>query len=155
MEEISRLFLDESRRYLCVVYLADIERAVAPLTDEQVWWRPNEEANSIGNLVLHLTGNVRQWIVGGVGKLPNERHRQQEFDQRQVIARGELLARLRRVIEEADAVLSGLDEANLHEHRTIQGSDLTVAGAIYHVVEHFSGHTGQILWIAKSMVGKL
>ncbi len=155
MTNISQLFLDESRRYLQDTYLGHIERAVAPLSDEQVWSRPNEDSNSIGNLILHLTGNVRQWIVGGVGQLPNERNRQQEFDERQMIARDELLVRLRVVLGESDAVLAGLGEPDLAERRTIQGSDTTVFEAIYHVVEHFSGHTGQIQWIAKSFVGSL
>ena len=155
MTDVAQLFLTESRRYLRVDYVANIERAIAPLSDDQVWWRPNVDSNSIGNLMLHLAGNVRQWIVGGIGQLPNERDRQQEFDERTLIAKNELLAKLRGVIDEADAVLAGLDEANLLERRTIQGSDLTVEEALYHVVEHFSGHTAQILWIAKSQVGKL
>jgi uncharacterized damage-inducible protein DinB len=155
MTDVAQTFLGESRHYLRGAYLAAIERSVAPLTDAQVWWRPNEASNSIGNLILHLSGNVRQWIVGGVGQQPNERNRQLEFDERKAIPKEQLLARLRTVLDEADAVLASLTEADLTESREIQGDDTTVLKAIYHVVEHFSTHTGQILWIVKSQLGAL
>ncbi len=153
MTDVAQTFLSESRRYLRDAYLTAIDRSVAPLTDAQVWWRPNEASNSIGNLILHLSGNVRQWIVGGVGQRPNERNRQQEFDEREAIPKEQLLARLRTVLHEADEVLASVTEAGLTERREIQGHDTTVLMAIYHVVEHFSMHTGQILWIVKSQLG--
>ena len=150
MTDTSQIFLKESRRYLCDEYPAGIDRAVLALTDEEIWWRPNEGSNSIGNLILHLAGNVRQWIVAGVGRQPNERNRQQEFDERSKIPKHELLARLKTVLAEADAVLANLQGGELKEALLIQGHDTTVIKAIYHVVEHFSMHTGQIQWIAKS-----
>lgn len=153
--DVAQTFLEESRQYLRGAYLTAVEMSVAPLTDAQVWWRPNEASNSIGNLILHLSGNVQQWIVGGVGQQPNERNRQLEFDEREPTPKEQLLARLRRVLDEADAVLASLTEADLTESRKIQGHDTTVLKAIYHVVEHFSTHTGQILWIAKSQPGVL
>jgi uncharacterized damage-inducible protein DinB len=148
-------FLTESRRYLCDEYPASIASATLSLTDEQIWWRPNEGSNSIGNLILHLAGNVRQWIVAGIGGHPNERNRQQEFDERKKIPKHELLARLTTVLAEADEVLANLQESELSEPRQIQGSDTTVMKAIFHVVEHFSMHTGQIQWIAKSPLGRI
>jgi len=153
LTDVARTFVGESRQYLRGAYLTAIERSIAPLTDVQVWWRPNEASNSIGNLILHLSGNVRQWIVGGVGRQPDQRDRQREFDERDVIPKEQLLARLRTVLDEADAVLAGLTEADLTEPREIQGHDTTVLKAIFHVVEHFSTHTGQILWMAKSRLG--
>lgn len=155
MTDVSQTFLIESRGYLRDEYLANIERAVSALTDEQIWWRPNEASNSIANLILHLTGNVRQWIVAGVGRQPNERNRQQEFDERTKIPKHELLARLTTVLNEADAVMANLQLGELAEARQIQGNDTTVMKAIYHVVEHFSMHTGQIQWIAKSQLRHL
>ena len=153
MTDVAQTFLGESRQYLQGAYLTAIERSVAPLTDAQVWGRPNEASNSIGNLILHISGNVRQWIVAGVGQRPNARNRQQEFDERGPIPKEQLLARLRTVLSEADAVLASVSEAGLTERREIQGHDTTVLKAIYHVVEHFAMHTGQILWIAKSKPG--
>jgi uncharacterized damage-inducible protein DinB len=147
--ESGKAFIDQSRRYLKAEYLPKIERCVAQLTDEEVWWRPNEASNSIGNLLLHLAGNVRQWIVGGVAGLPNERRRQEEFDARATVPAAALLGDLRAALDEVDGVLAGLDPAVLLEARHIQGFPTTVLSAVYHVVEHFSTHTGQIAYITK------
>jgi uncharacterized damage-inducible protein DinB len=155
MTDAAQTFLNESRRYLRDDYAPRIARAVSALSDEQIWWRPNEGSNSIGNLILHLVGNVRQWIVGGVGRQQNERNRQQEFDERRTIPKHELMARLTAVLAEADAVFGALQAGDLGEPREIQGKETTVMKAIYHVVEHFSTHTGQIQWIAKSLLGRL
>ena len=78
---VSQFFIQEARRLLIEEYLPKIERCFERLTDEQVWWRPNLESNSIGNLLLHLRGNVSQWIIGGVGGQARARRRQQEFDE--------------------------------------------------------------------------
>ncbi|MBA4184467.1 MAG: DUF1572 family protein [Acidobacteria bacterium] len=154
MKETAEHFISESREFLSAKYLPKIELCLAQLTDEDVWWRPNEESNSIGNLVLHLEGNVREWLVGGVGNLPFERVRQREFDERQMISRAELIERLRKIIGEADAVLASLDVSLLTERRQIQGRDTTVLRAIYHVVEHFSMHAGQIFLLTKMRTEK-
>ncbi|MCA1577277.1 MAG: DUF1572 domain-containing protein [Acidobacteria bacterium] len=130
-------------------YLPKIERCLERLTDEQIWWRANEESNSIGNLVLHLCGNARQWIVSGVGGESDPRERDAEFAQREVIARDELVALLRSTLADVGRVLKGLDTATLLERRTIQGSDVDVLEAIFHVTEHFSMHAGQILLLTK------
>jgi len=150
---VSEVFVDESRRYLTGEYLPAIRKAIEPLTDEDLWWRPNDGSNSIGNLVLHLTGNVRQWIVSGLGGAPDTRLRQTEFDARGGPTRQELLDGLAAVIAEADRVLAALPVSALLETRTIQGKETGVLAAIYHVVEHFSGHVGQILWVSKMRRG--
>ena len=120
----------------------------------QIWWRPNEESNSIGNLVLHLCGNARQWIVCGVGGAPSARDRDAEFAQRETIARGELVRLLRETLAEVDATLQHLepesdDPQTLLARRTIQSADVDVLEAIFHVTEHFSMHTGQIITLTK------
>src|ERR1041384_800361 len=91
----SRAFLDRALAFMLGDYLPKIERCLEKLTDEQIWWRANEESNSIGNLILHLCGNARQWIICGVGGQPDHRNRDSEFEQRDVIARDELLRPLR------------------------------------------------------------
>ena len=144
MADVAQTFIDQSRRFLLADYLPKIERCVAELADEDLWWRPNEASNSVGNLLLHLAGNVRQWIIHGVGGVPNVRQRQQEFDTREGVSAGVLLARLRETLEEADRVLDSLDPEALLAPRQIQGIDVTILGAVYHVVEHFSTHVGQI-----------
>jgi uncharacterized damage-inducible protein DinB len=148
-EEISRAFIQSARHFLGNDYLPKIERCLDRLTDEQVWWRPNEESNSIGNLLLHLSGNVRQWIVSGLGRELDQRQRDQEFAQREEISRAELLERLRETLSEVDRVLSQLDLSQMLERRKIQGMEVTTLEAIFHVTEHFSMHTGQIILITK------
>ena len=132
-------------------YLPKIERCLERLNDEQIWWRANEESNSIGNLVLHLCGNARQWIVSGVGGEADARVRDAEFAQREMIARDELVALLRSTLADVGRVLKALDPATLLERRTIQGSDVDVLQAIFHVTEHFSMHTGQIIMLTKML----
>ncbi|HEX9730145.1 MAG TPA: DinB family protein [Gemmatimonadales bacterium] len=142
-------FVSESRRYLRGEYLPKIRACLDRLTEDDVWWRPNDESNSIGNLLLHLAGNARQWIVSGVGGVPDTRQRQREFDERTRIPKAELLAKLTSALGDVDDVLAGLDAAVLPESRSIQGRTVTVFDAVYHVVEHFAMHTGQITYITK------
>ncbi len=144
-------FLRQSAEYLRE-YEAKIERCLGDLTDEQLWYRPNDQSNSIGNLVLHLCGNIRQWIGEGVGRKPYPRQRQQEFDERISVPRSELLSKLRSTIDEATDALSRLTPDDLVEMRTVQARTLTVMEAIYHAVEHFAMHTGQIIWITKAQM---
>jgi uncharacterized damage-inducible protein DinB len=152
--EPSRIFLDKSRSLLAGEYLPHIERCFESLTDEDIWWRPNERSNSIGNLILHLSGNLTQWILGGVGKQPYERQRQQEFDERGPVPKQDLLLRIRAVVKAADEVIAEMTPTELTSARRIQGYDVTVLEAIYHVVEHFSMHTGQIILMTKARTGK-
>lgn len=145
-------FLERSRYYLAEEYPVKIRRCVAALPEGGVWKRANESSNSIGNLLLHLAGNVRQWIVGGVGGLPVTRDRPAEFAARDGPDAATLLAGLESAVREADTVMAGLTEADLLEPRTIQGRETTVLAAIYHVVEHFGMHTGQIVLMTKASV---
>jgi len=153
MNDVAQTFVHESCRLLRADYLPKIERCLEELDDEDVWWRPNEASNSIGNLLLHLRGNVGQWIVGGVGRREFERHRQREFDERTHLPRRDLLARLKATLAEADDVIASLDSGSLLTRRQIQDYDVTVLEAIYHVVEHFGMHTGQIITLSKLRSG--
>jgi uncharacterized damage-inducible protein DinB len=149
MNEIGQTFLASARGYFAQDYLPKIERCLELLTDEQIWWRANPQSNSIGNLLLHLSGNVRQWIVCSLGSAPDARDRDSEFAQRGIVPRDELLDRLRQTLSEADATLAEFDPDKLLEKHVIQGLDVTALDAIFHVVEHFSMHTGQIIMMAK------
>lgn len=153
MEDVAREFLRAARAYLRDDYLPKIERCLGELSDEQVWWRPGESSNSVANLLLHLEGNARQWVLGGVRGDRDGRRRQEEFDARACAGREELLARLRATLEEIDRVLEGLAPAALLERRRIQGHDVTAFAAVFHVVEHFSTHTGQIVLLTKALTG--
>jgi uncharacterized damage-inducible protein DinB len=143
------VMLGLSRRYLRE-YFTKIRLAVSVLDERVVWARPNEASNSIGNLMLHLAGNARQWIVSGVGGAVDVRNRQSEFDQRAPIPVSELLDRLEQTVTDVDQVLASISVDQLHTRRTIQNADVSVLEAIYHVVEHFSMHTGQIVLLAKA-----
>jgi uncharacterized damage-inducible protein DinB len=151
--ETGAAFLTESREYLTGHYLPKIRAAVDQMSDADLWWRPNESSNSIGNVMLHLAGNIRQWIVSGLGGAPDLRDRAAEFSRRDPLSRFELLALLTEAVLEADSVIARIDPASLGEARSIQGRETTVLAAIYHVVEHFSTHVGQILYIAKVRTG--
>jgi uncharacterized damage-inducible protein DinB len=131
-----------------------IETCVRKLTAEQIWTRRHENENAIGNLVLHLCGNVRQWIVCGVGGAVDRRDRDAEFSRREPLATDKLLARLRETMDEADRVLEGLRPEDLMSTRKIQVYEVTVLHAIYHVGVHFSEHTGQIIWATKGLTGE-
>lgn len=147
---LSTRFLERSRHYLGVEYPAKVRAASLSVPVDRLWWRANATSNSVGNLLLHLTGNVCQWIVTGVGGAPDARHRDAEFAAHDGADVHELLYILDATLREAVVVLDTLNANALGETRTIQGRETTVFAAIYHVVEHFSGHTGQIILLAKS-----
>lgn len=132
--------------------MGQITRCAGLLTDEQAWSRPNEHCNSAANLILHLTGNVSQWICAGLGGDEISRDRPAEFAARQVHPVRPLTEALQRTIERAIAVISALDEAALAKHHTIQKYEVSGLLAVFHVVEHFSFHTGQIIHITKSIL---
>ena len=149
--DVSPAFIQEARRLLVEEYLPKIERSVEKLTDEQIWWRPNPESNSIGNLLLHLSGNARQWIVCGLGGGADERQRQTEFDAREGIPRDKLIQKLRATVADVSDVLVEFDPARLLDEFPIQGTKATALAAMFHVTEHFSMHTGQIIQLTKML----
>jgi uncharacterized damage-inducible protein DinB len=153
----SLMFLRHARFRLLEDYFVKIAAAIEALTDEQVWRRPNESSNSVGNLLLHLSGNVRQWIISGVGGAEDRRDRASEFAARGSAPKGELVELVKATLDEADAVLARIEDecaaANsdgpLRRLCGPQSYEVTVLDAIFHVVEHFSYHTGQIVFAAK------
>jgi uncharacterized damage-inducible protein DinB len=149
---LERQFLDHSAKKLRQ-YTERIGTCVGKLNEEQVWARGSESENAVGNLVLHLCGNVRQWIVSGVGGQPDVRERDAEFSARGGIPISELIGRLRGTVEEAVAVIENVSRERLPGRLLIQQYDVSVMEAIYHVVEHFSMHTGQIMFATKMLAG--
>jgi uncharacterized damage-inducible protein DinB len=151
------MFLRHARFRLLEDYFVKINVAIDALSDEQVWRRPNESSNSIGNLLLHLSGNVRQWIISGVGGAEDTRDRASEFAARGSANKGVLIQLLKRTLDEASEVLARIEteyisaqnDAPLRRVCKPQAYEVTVFDAIFHVVEHFSYHTGQIIFAAK------
>jgi uncharacterized damage-inducible protein DinB len=146
---IAEDFIARSRYWLIKEYPIKLGHCIYALPESAIWGRSNPGSNSIGNLLVHLAGNVTEWILGGVGGKKIERDRAQEFAQQQGGSGADLLARLEGVLREADTVLARLTEADLKQKLIIQGRETTVLGAIYHVVEHFAMHTGQIMLLTK------
>jgi len=151
--ELDRLFIDCSSRRL-VLLLSRIRGCLDKLSPGEIWARGHENENAIGNLVLHLSGNMRQWIISGVGGAPDTRVRDEEFAARALMETPELLGRLEATLNEAIVVMNGVTAERLAERVTIQKYDVTVLEAIYHVVEHFSHHTGQIIFATKMLTGE-
>jgi hypothetical protein len=143
------LFLEYSRRKLLEEYWPRVTSCVESLTDEQVWWRPNDASNSIGNLLLHLNGNVRQWLIAPFDRLADSRDRPAEFSERKLIPVASLLATLGATMQDASRVLTNLTEADLTAAFNIQGYTVAGLDAVYQVVEHFGMHYGQIVYITK------
>src|SRR5216684_2963557 len=147
-------FLQFSRHKLLEQYWPRLRSSVESLSDEQVWWRPNEASNSIGNLMLHLNGNIRQWLVSSFRQLDDARNRPAEFSERQLIPASALVAKLGTTLTEASDVLASLTEADLLMTLQIQGYTVSGLHAVYQVVEHFGMHYGQILYITKMLRGE-
>lgn len=153
-DPISEEFLQFSRNKLLEQYWPRLRKAVEPLSAEKIWWRPNEASNSIGNLLLHLSGNVRQWLVTSFNRQEDKRDRPAEFAASGEVAAAELLGRLGQTLEEASAVLARLTADDLTATYQVQGYTVTGLHAVYQVLEHFSLHYGQILYITKLLEGR-
>jgi uncharacterized damage-inducible protein DinB len=135
-------------------YWPRMKKAVESLTDEQVWWRPNEASNSVGNLMLHLNGNVTQWIVASFNRQEDARNRPAEFAAREGMTAADLIARLGATVERAGETLARLTEADLLATYEIQGFTVSGLQAVYQVIEHFALHYGQVLYIVKQVEGR-
>jgi uncharacterized damage-inducible protein DinB len=145
--------ITQAEHVLRQVYLPRIANCLEQLSPEQIWWRANAASNSVGNLVLHLTGNVRQWIISGLGGAPDVRRRELEFIERGPLPRRILVSRLRKTVEEACRVLRKLSAEDLARVHMIQKFHVTGMEATFHVAEHFSHHAGQIILLTKMLTG--
>ncbi len=151
-ESLAAAYLAETRLTLAHA-LTKIRHCLDQLTDEDLWWRADESHNSVQNMILHLCGNVRQWILHGVGGVPDRRDRPREFSDRRPIPKAELLEMLSEVVGEADRVLADCPPARLLETRRIQGFTCSALSAIFDSVSHFVGHTHQIVYITRLRIG--
>lgn len=150
-------FAEEFRKE-CVYRMEEntprIYKCLAELTEEEVWARPNEASNSIGNIILHLCGNIRQYAISSLGNKPDTRERDGEFAARNMGTKQDLLAKLSVTVQEAIETIKNTDESGLLQARSVQGFNLSGIGIIIHVTEHYSYHTGQIAFWTKLLRGK-
>ena len=147
-------FLEFSRNKLLNQYWPRLRKAVEPLSEDQIWWRPNSASNSIGNLVLHLNGNVWQWLIASFNRLEDRRDRPAEFNATGDLSATDLLERIGETMDEAAKVLARLTATELLATWHIQGYTVTGLAAVYQVVEHFGLHYGQIVYITKMQEGR-
>lgn len=141
-------FPELAGRYL-QEYLDKILYALDHLDETDLWWRPAAGTNSVGNLLLHLSGNLSLWILQGLGGQPVHRNRAAEFQADGGHTKAQLIERLARVIAACQGLLVGLSESELQRVRDIQGYHIDGQSALFHAVEHMAYHTGQILWAVK------
>jgi uncharacterized damage-inducible protein DinB len=152
-KELEGIFLDFSIRKLQQL-TSRISDCLGRLSDDQVWSREGQSQNAVGNLALHLSGNVRQWIVAAIGGFPDVRNRDREFAAREGPSGAALAERLQMTVEEAVQALRRMPASRLKDSLRIQDYEATVLEAIYHVVEHFSQHAGQIMYATKLLTGQ-
>ncbi len=151
-EELCQAVIEAACRELDSAH-SKIGHCVRQLSDEQLWWRERPDLNSIGNLILHLCGNLRQWVISGLGGVPDIRARQQEFDQREPLTKEELIGRLADTVAEALAVLRRISPAELVRVRHVQEFDLSGAAVIFDTIPHFRGHTQEIVYLTRRLLG--
>jgi len=124
------------------------------LDEEEIWLRPNTSSNSVGNLILHLCGNIRQYIISSLGKKEDTREREKEFSAEGGYLKEELVKLLINTINEANTVITDIPDSELMRKRNVQGYFFSGTGIIIHVVEHYSYHTGQIAFWTKQLKNK-
>ena len=147
--ELAGLFLAHSTKKLRLMS-GYIEASLGKLTEEQIWSRGAEHENSVGNLILHVCGNARQWIIAGVGGEKDIRQRDVEFSTRGGFAAADLLAHLKSTVDQAIVVIEAVTPERLLETINPQHGPVSVLDAIYQVVGHFQQHTGQIIFATKN-----
>ena len=133
--------------------IAKIRHCVQQLSEDQLWWRPTESMNSIANLILHLCGNVRQWVIAGVGGSPDRRNRPQEFSQRDRIPTSQLIDMLDQLAIEFRQSLQNMTADEFMRRRNIQSFDVSALQAVVDSVTHFRGHTQEIIHITRIQLG--
>jgi uncharacterized damage-inducible protein DinB len=143
-------FLNEIRKRLFDECQSRVHTCLDALTLEEIWHRPNENSNSVGNLVLHLCGNVHQWVLSTLGGRPDTRERQKEFDTREQLSAASLKKQLDTVLGEVNTCLNQVTADDLIKSYTVQGFDETGIGILIHVTEHFSYHVGQMTYFVKA-----
>ncbi|MEL6864630.1 MAG: DinB family protein [Bacteroidota bacterium] len=143
-------FIEQSIHHMDL-NLPRIKNCLERISEEELWKAPNDSSNSIGNLILHLCGNIRQYIQSGIGRQPDTRQRSKEFSARDTYDKESLYLLIEEVVQGAFRVLRAAAELDLLRVRSVQGFQMTGVAIVIHVVEHFSYHTGQIALLTKIM----
>lgn len=126
-----------------------IAKCFLQLSDADMWWQPNESSNSVGTIILHLCGNIGQYVMSSLGQQPDSRERDAEFSARNSHNKEELLQLISQTIDQASEVVENCTEEELLRVRMVQGFSFSGLGVVLHAVEHLSYHTGQIAYLVK------
>lgn len=138
----------------CLDYgMVKIMHCAEQLNDQQIWWRSHDQMNAIGNLILHLAGNLRQWIIAGIGDHRDTRQREREFTERSSIPKEKLMSLLSETVSEASQTLRAMSAEDLLAIRTIQGYRVSKMQAMLQSVTHFQGHVQEIIHISREQLG--
>lgn len=131
-----------------------IKKCLDELSEEEVWKRPNASSNSIGNIIVHLCGNITQYIHSSLGDIEDKRDRDKEFSIEGGLSKKELFHQLKSTVDKAATIIQNVDQNDLLRKRSVQAYELSAIGIILHVVEHYSYHTGQIIFWTKLLKDK-
>lgn len=148
MKKIQQEFIDQAifRFQEKKIHIA---KCFQQLTEEDIWYRPNASSNSVGNIILHLCGNIGQYILSSLAQQPDVRERDLEFSTEGGLSKAELLGKISATIDQACAAVRACPEEELLREREVQGFVFSGVGVILHAVEHLSYHTGQVAYMVK------
>ncbi|MDH3243757.1 MAG: DUF1572 domain-containing protein [Saprospiraceae bacterium] len=150
LDQYHQALISEVRRRLVKECSERTLKCLGLLSEQEIWYRPNEHSNSVGNLVLHLCGNVRQWLFSTLGGKPDIRQRQAEFDEKGPIPGKDLEQMIEDLMDEVNRLLDNLKPEDLLKTYPVQGFDESGVAILLHVTEHFSYHVGQITYFVKA-----
>lgn len=150
MPNFHQTLIAEVKRRLIEESIARARKCLHLLSEEDIWYKPNTESNSVGNLILHLCGNARQWVIAGFGRAKDVRERQAEFDEEGPMPTERLIELLDTLEKDLIKVLDSLKEEELLQMHKVQVFEENGIAILIHVVEHFSYHVGQITYFVKA-----
>jgi len=150
-KNLSSVALEALRGRITRILPKQIRSCVEELTEEQLWWRPNEQTNSVGNLVLHVSGSMRHYLSRGVGGIEYHRDRPAEFAERGPLPRAQLLAIFDATISQAASILDSFDTSRFLEPTDERDYVPTIFDMIFNIAIHLATHTGQIVFVTKML----
>ncbi|HJZ69337.1 MAG TPA: DUF1572 family protein [Blastocatellia bacterium] len=149
--KLDNVTLEALRGRITRILPAQIKACLDELTEEQLWWRPNEHSNSVGNLVLHLSGSMRHYLSRGVGGIDYKRDRPAEFAERGPMPKEQLLAIVDETINQAAQILDSFDTLRFLDPSDEPNYVPTIFDVIFNIAIHLATHTGQIVYITKML----
>lgn len=145
--------IDTLRKRITKVLPQQVRDCLDLLDEEQIWWRPNEQSNSVGNIVLHVTGSLNHYLNRNLGNIPYDRDRAAEFAERRHLPEEQLRAVFDDMVAKAEQTFDGITTEGLDEPSPEPKMHNLVIDDLMNIAVHLANHTGQIVWIAKMLRG--